>query len=285
MQDSGEPGIAGVTIQLNGVDSQNNPFTLVTTTDAAGHYQFNNLLPGTYTITEIQPLNYMDGKDSLGSLGGQQTNDQFAGIALPAGGSGINYNFGEILPSTISGYVYQDTGSGYNDGIMQADELHPRRADHAHRHQRPGAVSLQPFTDSTGLYSFNGLRPGDYTVMETQPAGYIDGKDTIRRRRGRHRQRRFQQYRLGSYINDYNNNFGELKPVILVSHDPLLPPAITPEPPVFSTPPITVGITTKGQLLASTASTVETTSSGTDGALHQQRLQFGPGKKRSKPQG
>jgi hypothetical protein len=36
-------------------------------------------------------------------------------------------------------------------------------------------------TDSSGFYSFDGLRPSDaqgYTVTESQPAGLLDGKDT-----------------------------------------------------------------------------------------------------------
>ena len=33
-------------------------------------------------------------------------------------------------------------------------------------------------TDANGFYEFTGLRPGSYTTSETQPAGYLDGKDT-----------------------------------------------------------------------------------------------------------
>src|SRR5262249_12040943 len=33
-------------------------------------------------------------------------------------------------------------------------------------------------TGPTGLYTFGNLRPGTYTVTETQPNGLLDGKDT-----------------------------------------------------------------------------------------------------------
>ena len=33
-------------------------------------------------------------------------------------------------------------------------------------------------TNASGAYSFGNLRPGTYTLTETQPAGLLDGKDT-----------------------------------------------------------------------------------------------------------
>ena len=39
------------------------------------------------------------------------------------------------------------------------------------------AVSLTATTGPDGTYSFLALRPGTYTVIETQPTGYVDGKE------------------------------------------------------------------------------------------------------------
>ena len=39
------------------------------------------------------------------------------------------------------------------------------------------AVSRATTTDGNGEYVFDRLRPGTYTVTETQPGGYIDGID------------------------------------------------------------------------------------------------------------
>src|SRR5690606_28342088 len=44
---------------------------------------------------------------------------------------------------------------------------------------RGNAVLTQMTTDSQGLYEFVDLRPGTYAVLETQPAGYQDGKDSL----------------------------------------------------------------------------------------------------------
>ena len=38
-----------------------------------------------------------------------------------------------------------------------------------------GALVATTYTDANGYYKFNMLRPGEYTVIETQPQGYFDG--------------------------------------------------------------------------------------------------------------
>jgi hypothetical protein len=91
-----EPGIAGVTITLTGFDNQGHAVSLSTVTDANGNYSFLYLKPGTYTITETQPQNYDDGSETVGSLGGDVSQDIFMNIALTAGLNGVNYNFGEL---------------------------------------------------------------------------------------------------------------------------------------------------------------------------------------------
>ena len=88
--DSGERPIAGVK-----VTATNGSTTQSVVSDAYGVYTFDNLPAGTYTITETQPGDYADGKDTRGNKGGTVANDKFSGIALRAGDSGAGYNFGE----------------------------------------------------------------------------------------------------------------------------------------------------------------------------------------------
>jgi hypothetical protein len=100
--------IGGVSISLYSVD--NNVETLVSTlaTDDYGRYLFANIAPGTYDLKEAQPIEYVDGIDTLGvlqSLDGQPipptaspgvaTNDAFSNIVLTANVGGEFYNFGE----------------------------------------------------------------------------------------------------------------------------------------------------------------------------------------------
>ena len=88
--DSGERPIAGVK-----VTATNGSTTQSVVSDAYGIYTFDNLPAGTYTITETQPGDYADGKDTLGNKGGTMANNKFSGIVLAAGASGSGYNFGE----------------------------------------------------------------------------------------------------------------------------------------------------------------------------------------------
>ena len=65
-QDTGENGIAGVSLTLTGTDSLGAAVTLTTTTDANGDYSFANLARGVYTVTETQPAGFRDGQENCG---------------------------------------------------------------------------------------------------------------------------------------------------------------------------------------------------------------------------
>ncbi len=219
VQDTGEPGISGVALQLTGTDIDGNAVSLTTTTNANGNYSFGNLVPGTYTINETQPANYIPGKQTVGSLGGQQSSNEFSAITLAAGASGINYNFAELLPSTISGYVYLDTSAtGYDDGIMESSEQGlPSVTVTLTGTSDQGAVSTQTTTNASGFYSFTGLRPGSYTITKTHPNGYVDGKTTVGTLAGQSATNVISGVTMPPDVNDINNNFGELLPLSSLS--------------------------------------------------------------------
>ncbi len=96
VRDSDESGIKGVEITLTGTDINGNAVTETTTTDSNGRYWFEDLQPGTYTVTEAQPTNYDDGQDAVGSEGGTLGNDVISDIDLIAGANAVNYDFGEL---------------------------------------------------------------------------------------------------------------------------------------------------------------------------------------------
>ncbi|GAA2658384.1 conserved repeat domain-containing protein [Actinosynnema pretiosum] len=162
-------GIAGVTITLTG------PTTATVVTDASGGYAFTDLPPGTYTVTETQPANYGDGPDTVGTAGGDASvNDVFSGIVINSGTVAAGYVFAEVQGS-ISGAVYYDANG---NGVRDAGEVGIPNAT-VTLTDAAGDVDLLVTTANDGSYSFAGLPPGTYTIVETTPTGYDDGQETI----------------------------------------------------------------------------------------------------------
>ncbi|HVS40264.1 MAG TPA: SdrD B-like domain-containing protein [Gemmataceae bacterium] len=98
--DAADSGISGVTVTLSGVTADGQTFSLTTTTDANGYFQFSALPVGTYTLSEMQPAGYTPGAENAGSLGGStgpSSLSPITGIPLGAGQNGLNYDFGELL--------------------------------------------------------------------------------------------------------------------------------------------------------------------------------------------
>src|SRR5262249_12843447 len=111
IRQSGEPAISGVSVTLN-IQDDLGTRTAIASTDSNGYYQFTGLRPGTYALSEQQPAGWLDGKDTIGSQGGTTGQDQFTNITVRSGTNGVNNDFGELLASSLSGYVYADTSAG-----------------------------------------------------------------------------------------------------------------------------------------------------------------------------
>ena len=168
IQQSGEETIANVTIQLFDADGN---IVAETVTDADGNYCFKNLIPGTYCVHEIQPDGFVDGKDSIGSNNGTQENDKFCEVTLQGGDKAVNYDFGEIKLSQISGQVHAD---GNGDCVFNpADGDEPLADVTLELLDANGQVIATTQTDSQGNYSFNDLLPGEYSIRQVQPDGFF----------------------------------------------------------------------------------------------------------------
>jgi large repetitive protein len=175
----GEPGIAEVTLTLTGTDDLGGSVNRIATTDNNGNYQFLSLRPGTYTISETQPLLLFDGDETIGSAGGVQLlNDQITRIPLAPATVGIGYNFGEFRSSLIQGSVYQDDN---NNGLQDPGETGIRGVTVTLSGTTSEGASIQRVTTTNrnGVYRFVGLLPGTYTISESQPAAFLDGKEHV----------------------------------------------------------------------------------------------------------
>lgn len=208
---AGETGVGGVTITLTGTDDLGAITPIVLTTAPDGSYNFGNLRPGTYTITETQPASHLDGTDTIGTPGGATANDVFSNVVITEGVDGTNNNFGELLAATISGNVYRDLN---NDGIqLGAGETGIGGVTVTLTGTNDlGAIAPIVLTSAPdGTYSFGTLRPGTYTVTETQPAGFLDGTDTAGSPGGGTAGNDvISTITVASGITSANNNFGEL---------------------------------------------------------------------------
>jgi hypothetical protein len=150
--------------------------SLALTTDAAGDFAFGNLRPGSYRVTETQPVGYSQGTNTApaGSVNGDAID-----FTLVPGAAVQGNTFADRRPATISGLVYLDT---HRDGARQA-AFDPGLAG--------VTVTLtgtdiggQPVTRTVttaadGTYRFTDLPPGTYRLTETLPANLGNGRNQV----------------------------------------------------------------------------------------------------------
>lgn len=171
-RDAGEAPIAGVQIDLIDASGQ---VVATEQTDVEGRYQFIDVTPGEYTIIERQPVDFFDGRDSIGHVRGQTTgqlsgNDAIS-VSLQQGDIGQEYNFAELAGAALFGSVHVDLDGDceLDDDESGLDGVVIRLLD------LDGNEVARTTTDAEGQYSFRDLAPGSYTVAQDQPAGFADG--------------------------------------------------------------------------------------------------------------
>jgi hypothetical protein len=185
--------IIGNSVELRSGASCGGALIESTTTDAGGNYLFSDLPAGTYSVCQpSQPPDTLNSVTTEGTIvpfgastgtpgtaaNPSASTSQITGIVLGdnAGNagevSGSPYNnFSEVLPAALSGNVYFDRN---DDGIRDPGEPGIGGVEI----RLSGPVTLTTITAPDGSWSFTGLPPGDYTVTEVQPGGWLDGQDS-----------------------------------------------------------------------------------------------------------
>lgn len=214
LKEAGENPINLVNLALTGTDDLGNSVSKTTQTNSAGFYEFTGLRPGSYTVTETQPNNYLDGKVTPGSTGGSAGTNAISQINLNSTANSVNNNFGELVSATLSGYVYVDAN---NNGIKEGGEspINLVSLTLTGTDDLGNSVSKTTQTNAAGFYEFTNLRPGNYTVTETQPNNYLDGIVTPGSLGGTAGTNLISGVPLASGKQSLNNNFGELVPASL----------------------------------------------------------------------
>ena len=119
------------------------------------------------------------------------------------------------LLATLSGCVFDDSAN--NDGLKQAGDpgiaaavLNLSGIDDLGQW-----VSLSTNCDAQGAYVFANLRAGLYKLKESQPSGYLDGKDSVGTAGGTTGSDQFSKISLAAAANATDYNFAELRPASL----------------------------------------------------------------------
>ncbi|MBI3411003.1 MAG: peptidylprolyl isomerase [Planctomycetes bacterium] len=214
LRDAGENILPGVSITLSGTTRQGAPINQSTVSDATGVFSFLQVPAGTYQLTRGSVSSFVGDNASAGSLGGVVGPSTISNISLSPGQTGLNFLFAVrgLGPQGLSLGLFLNrpdaatlpthspgSGQGFGDGTVQP--LHQAAAGanslsgfvfNVHTPLAGVQVSLSGVddsgtalartttTNSSGAYSFSGLRNGSYSLnLPIVPAGFRTDAPTI----------------------------------------------------------------------------------------------------------
>ncbi|PHN07243.1 hypothetical protein CRP01_06335, partial [Flavilitoribacter nigricans DSM 23189 = NBRC 102662] len=173
VQDPGEPGVAGVTVNLK---DENGNVIDNTTTAADGSYSFTNLEPGTYSVqfTDLPAgFSFTDlnagGDEALDSDADPAMNGMTETVTLESGDNYTDLDAGILEGASLGDFVWEDLDG---DGVQDPGEPGVGGVT-VNLKDENGNVIDNTTTAADGSYSFTNLEPGTYSVQFTDlPAGF-----------------------------------------------------------------------------------------------------------------
>lgn len=230
VQDAGEQPLGAVTIELSGRDSDNNEVELTAVTDAStGAYRFDGLRPGTYELVRTSAPGYGNGNATVGTSGGTRASaTTITTVTIAARTAASGYLFG-VTTGSLSGDVFVDLDG---DGIRSIGEsgLGGVNVTLTGTTLNGSITPLMATTSGDGSFAFSGLLAGTYTVTETQPAGYLEGTNTIGTAGGTIVSHAFSAIVLGAGESGTGYLFAKARLIPPVIPPVVTPPAATPTP-------------------------------------------------------
>ena len=162
LQDSGEAGIANVTVKLlNSVGA----VLASTTTGANGEYLFGNLNPADYKVQVVAPSGYFTTKKDQGANDGVDSDIDSTGTTvlttLSAGENDLSWDAGFYRKASVGDKVWEDKN---HNNIQDAGEPGVGNIKVALL-SSTGAVLANTTTNASGNYLFANLDPGVYAVQ------------------------------------------------------------------------------------------------------------------------
>jgi SdrD B-like domain/G8 domain len=169
IQETGEAGYSGVTVQLLG---PTNTVVTTTTADPAGFYSFNGVALGTYSVRFVAPSGYAFTLQNQGSdptlNSAANSSGQTATFSLTAGSQVSNLDAGLTQVGVVSGRVWLDTNI---NGIQNTGEAGYAGVT-VELLNASNLIVATTTTDSSGDYEFDGVAPGTYSVLFIAPSNY-----------------------------------------------------------------------------------------------------------------
>lgn len=170
--ESGEPGITGIDVSLSGTDIFGTAVLKITSSDNNGQYLFEDLNPGNYTVRLDQTREY---KAVPANQGNDDAIDNDFDVMfeshtfdLVSGENNQTIDAGLYLPGAIRGMVWEDKNCDGIFGFIDERLVNVRLMLEGTTNTGDQIV-LFVETDSNGLYIFDGLIPGNYSVTILLP--------------------------------------------------------------------------------------------------------------------
>jgi hypothetical protein len=154
VREAGEPGLPGVSVQIG---------AWVVQTDANGAYLFAGLAPSTYTVVQTDLPGYIS----------TTPNTLIVGVTTTVVN---NVNFGDVLPLTLTGVVFDDLNGNGDQDLLEPGVVGAIVEVFADANGNgaidPGEFILgSALSDDQGNYLITGLKPGPRVVRVQRPGG------------------------------------------------------------------------------------------------------------------
>ncbi|MBK7787039.1 MAG: carboxypeptidase regulatory-like domain-containing protein [Saprospiraceae bacterium] len=170
IQDSGEPGIKDVKVELYNSD---NVLVQTVTTNASGQYLFTNITEASYYIIVKLPADYVATISNSNDL--QNNSDFISGnnrtetFFLPFGSNRTDVDFGLVKKLKIGDFVWEDLN--YN-GIQDGGE--PGIANVVVKlYNGAGTLVQSVVSDANGKYSFDNVPAAQYELEFVAGSSYL----------------------------------------------------------------------------------------------------------------